>query len=94
MRSLAAAVIMAASSIAVTLEGAVDTALQHRGDVAAARAGLRGAEWEERSADLWFLPSVTGTVAFQRSHDVQTVEIPGMGSLPMGSEYGSQAGLG
>ena len=94
MRALIAAFIMAAPSIAVTLEGAVDTALRHRGDVAAARADLRGAEWEERSADLWFLPSVTGTVAFQRNHDVQTVEIPGMGSLPMGSEYGSQAGLG
>jgi len=89
-----AALVLAAVSGAVTLQGAVSTALSRRGDVSAAAAEARSARWDERSADLWFLPSVSGTLAFQRSHDVQSMEVPGLGSIPLGSEYSSQAGIG
>ena len=94
MRFPLAALVLAAVSGAVTLQGAVSTALSRRGDVSAAAAEARSARWDERSADLWFLPSVSGTLAFQRSHDVQSMEVPGLGSIPLGSEYSSQAGIG
>ena len=94
--TLIAAVLLSVCAVsqAVTLQGAVSTALSRRGDVSAAAAEARSARWDERSADLWFLPSVSGTLAFQRSHDVQSMEVPGLGSIPLGSEYSSQAGIG
>ncbi len=84
---------MTALSGAYTLSEAVGTALEERGDVIAARMSAESAEWDSRSADLWFLPSLSGQLAFQKYHDIQEMEVPGLGSIPMGSEYTSQAGL-
>ncbi|MBD3370653.1 hypothetical protein GF402_09850 [Candidatus Fermentibacteria bacterium] len=78
---------------AVTLDEAVSTALEIRGDVQAARSEHRAAQWQSRGATYWFLPSVTGQISFQRDHDIREIEVPGMGSLPMGSEYTSMAGI-
>jgi len=88
-------VLLAASlpAAAVTLQEAVQTALDRRGDVESSRMELESARWQSTSADLWFLPSLSGKLIIQRSHDVQEMEIPGLGSIPMGSEYSSLAGL-
>jgi outer membrane protein len=88
-------VLLAASlpAAAVTLQEAVQTALEMRGDVESSRMGLESARWQSTGADLWFLPSLSGKLVIQRSHDVQSMEIPGFGSIPTGSEYSSLAGL-
>lgn len=78
---------------AVTLEEAVGIALENRGDVQSALMSYESAVWQSRSADLWFLPNVNGQLAFSRNYDVQEMTIPGMGSIPMGTEYSSIAGL-
>lgn len=77
----------------VTLDEAVSTALEIRGDVQSARSEYRASEWQSRGATYWFLPSVSGQLSFQRDHDIREIEVPGMGSLPMGSEYTSMAGI-
>ncbi len=82
-----------ALSPAFTLEEAVCVALSERGDVNAARESLRSSVWESRGADMWFLPSLSGQLAYVYNHDVQTMEIPGMGSIPMGTKWNSQYGL-
>jgi outer membrane protein TolC len=92
-RTVALALMCALPAFSMTLEEAVDTALENRNDITAARSDLSAAEWQRRSADLWFLPSVSFSAAFVRSHDISVMEIPGMGSIPMGSEYASQAGI-
>ncbi len=78
---------------AVTLEEAVGIALQNRGDVQSALMSYESAVWTSRSADLWFLPQVNGQLAFSKTYDIQEITIPGMGSIPMGSEYSSIAGI-
>jgi len=78
---------------AVTLEEAVEIALQNRGDVQSALMSYESAIWESRNADLWFLPNVNGQLAFSKNYDIQEMTIPGMGSIPMGSEYTSIAGV-
>jgi len=90
MTILAVAALPAA---AITLQEAVRTAVGMRGDVEASRMELESAGWRSTGADLWFLPQLSGTFAIQRSHDVTSMEIPGLGSIPMGSEYSSLAGL-
>ncbi|RKZ09121.1 hypothetical protein DRQ25_07445, partial [Candidatus Fermentibacteria bacterium] len=78
---------------AVTLEEAVGLALENRGDVQSALMSYESAVWTSRSADLWFLPQVNGQLAFSKNYDIQEMTIPGMGSIPMGSEYSSIAGI-
>jgi len=90
------AALLAAAAVparAVTLVEAVELALENRGDVRSAALEAEAAAWDRRSADLWFLPSVSMTAAFVRNHDITVMEIPGMGSVPMGSEYVSSAGV-
>jgi outer membrane protein TolC len=93
LRYAVAVLIVVSAASAVTLAEAVSEALLHRGDVLAAWSSVESAAWGRRGADLWFLPSVSGSVAFQRSFDVAEISVPGMGSFPMGSEYASQVGL-
>lgn len=83
----------ASSVFGVTLQEAVEIALENRGDVQAALMSYRSAGWESRNADLWFLPQVNGQLAFSKNYDVQEFTIPGMGSVPMGAEYTSLAGI-
>jgi len=90
---LLAALLLSVPAGAVTLQEAVDIALLNRGDVESARMAYSSAEWDSRNADLWFLPQVTGQLAFSKNFDVQELTIPGMGSIPMGSEYTSLAGI-
>lgn len=78
---------------AVTLEEAVGIALENRGDVQSARMSYESASWDSKNADLWFLPQVNGQLAFTKNYDIQEMTIPGMGSIPMGSEYSSIAGV-
>ncbi|MBN2585842.1 MAG: TolC family protein [Candidatus Fermentibacteraceae bacterium] len=78
---------------AVTLQEAVGIALDSRGDVQSALMSFQSAGWESRNADLWFLPQVSGQLAFSRNFDVQELSLPGIGTIPMGSEYTSLAGI-
>ncbi len=78
---------------AIDLQEAVETALANRGDVESARLNAESAGWQSTNADLWFLPNVSGQLAFQKNYDIQSMEIPGMGSIPMGTEYTSFAGI-
>jgi outer membrane protein len=80
-------------AMAVSLREAVAVALDNRGDVQSARMSYESAVWDSRNADLWFLPRVTGQLAFTRNYDVQQMAIPGMGTIPMGTEYSSIAGV-
>ncbi len=94
MRYMAAIVILISFNAgAVTLEEAVEIALQNRGDVQSAQMSYESAVWTSRNADLWFLPQVNGQLAFSKNYDIQEMTIPGMGSIPMGSEYSSIAGI-
>ena len=94
MRYMAAiAMLLCLNAGAVTLEEAVGIALESRGDVQSALMSYESAVWTSRNADLWFLPNVNGQLAFSRNYDVQEMTIPGMGSIPMGTEYSSIAGI-
>ena len=94
MKYLAAILLMISfNAWAVTLDEAVALALENRGDVQSALMSYESAVWESRNADLWFLPQVNGQLAFSRNYDVQEMTIPGMGSIPMGTEYSSIAGI-
>ncbi|MEN8209092.1 MAG: TolC family protein [Candidatus Fermentibacteria bacterium] len=84
---------MSLNAGAVTLEEAVVIALENRGDVQSALMSYESAVWTSRSADLWYLPQVNGQLAFSKNFDIQEMTIPGMGSIPMGSEYSSIAGI-
>jgi len=79
--------------LAMDLQEAVETALANRGDVESARLTAASAAWQSTSADLWFLPNVTGQLAFQKNYDFQSMEIPGMGSVVIGTEFSSIAGI-
>ncbi len=78
---------------AINLQEAIDIALENRGDVASARMTYESAVWESRNADFWFLPNISGQFAIQKNYDIQEMSIPGMGSIPMGTEYSSIAGI-
>jgi len=78
---------------AFTLEEAVSTAIQQRGDIAAARNAVESSRWDRNAAHTWFLPSVDFSLAYQKNHDVQEMTIPGMGSIPMGTEWASSYGI-
>ncbi len=94
MRYIAAILLLISFSAgAVTLEEAVSIAVESRGDVQSSLMSYESAVWESRNADLWFLPKVNGQLAFSKNYDIQEMTIPGMGSIPMGSEYTSIAGI-
>jgi len=94
MRLLTVTLLLAAcASWGITLQEAVNIALESRGDVQAARMNLESSQWDSRNADLWFLPQVNGQLAFSKNYDVQEMTIPGLGTIPMGSEYTSLAGI-
>jgi len=84
---------LASAVYAVTLDDAIQTALLCRSDVISSRNLLESSIWDRRGAALWFLPDVSAGLSFIRSLDVQQLEVPGMGSIAMGSEYMSQAGI-
>lgn len=92
-RAAALFLVAVQSAFPITLEEAVSIALSNRGDVGAAWSEHESAEWQRRSAGLWFLPKVSASGALVRNHDIQEMEIPGMGSIPVGSEYSSSVGL-
>ncbi len=77
----------------LTLEESIRAALEKRNDLMAARSTLESSTWDRRNAELWFLPSVNANLSFIRDYDVQVIEVAGMGSIPMGSEYVSYAGI-
>ncbi len=78
---------------AYTLEEAVQTALERRGDVTAARNAVESSRWSRNAAHTWFLPQVDFSVSYQQSHDIQHLSLPGMGSIPMGTEWSSRYGI-
>lgn len=86
-------VLVLTQAAAFSLEEAVNTALEQRGDVTAARSELESSRWDRNSAHTWYLPQVSFSLAYQKSHDVQELTIPGMGSIPMGSEWSSSYGV-
>lgn len=85
--------LLCVSAGAVTLEEAVGIAMESRGDVQSALMSYESAIWESRNADLWFLPKMNGQLAFSKNYDIPQMTIPGMGSIPMGTEYSSIAGV-
>jgi outer membrane protein len=94
MRFLLTVLLLAALPVrAVTLQEAVGIALENRGDVQSALMSYQSAGWESSNADLWFLPQINGQLAFSRNFDVQELTLPGIGTIPMGSEYTSLAGI-
>jgi outer membrane protein len=87
--------LMAAAGISYsfTLEQAIHVALSQRGDIAAAHREAESAEWSRNAARGWFLPQVNFSLAYMKNHDVQEMVIPGMGAIPMGSEWSSSYGM-
>jgi len=85
--------LLSLQSIAFTLEEAVRTAIGQRGDIAAARSDVESARWSRNAARTWFLPQVDFSVSYQKSHDVQEMIIPGLGSIPTGAEWASMYGI-
>ncbi|HRW78968.1 MAG TPA: TolC family protein [Candidatus Sabulitectum sp.] len=78
---------------AYTLEEAVETALSQRGDVEAARNEVESSRWDRNNAHTWFLPRVNATLGYQQDHDIYEFTIPGMGSIPMETEWASSYGI-
>jgi outer membrane protein TolC len=93
MKTLTILLLLSMQLSAYTLEEAVQTALEHRGDVTAARNEVDSSRWSRNAAHTWFLPQVDFSVSYQRSHDVQEMTIPGMGSIPVGSKWSSRYGI-
>ena len=85
--------LLTAQLSAFTLTEAVNTALQQRGDVASARSEVENSRWNRNSAHTWFLPQVDFSLSYQKSHDISEMTIPGMGSIPMGTEWASMYGV-
>ncbi len=78
---------------AINLQEAIDIALENRGDVESSQMTYESAVWASRNADFWFLPDINGQFAIQKNYDIQEMNIPGMGSIPMGTECSSIAGI-
>ena len=90
---IAPVVLLPMMASAYTLEEAVNTALAQRGDVAAAQSELESSRWSSNAAHTWFLPQIDFSLSYQKSHDVQEMTIPGMGSFPAGTEWSSRYGI-
>ncbi len=78
---------------AINLQEAIDIALENRGDVESSQMTYESAVWASRNADFWFMPDINGQFAIQKNYDIQEMVIPGMGTIPMGSDYSSIAGI-
>ncbi|MCD4707706.1 MAG: TolC family protein [Candidatus Sabulitectum sp.] len=78
---------------AFTLNEAVRTAMEQRGDVAAAKNEVESSRWSRNAARTWYLPQVDFSLSYQKNHDIQEMTIPGMGSIPMGTEWASMYGI-
>ena len=76
-----------------TLSEAISTAMEQRGDIIAARSEVESSRWSRNAAHTWYLPQVDFSLSYQKSHDIQQMTIPGMGSIPMGSEWSSMYGI-
>ncbi len=87
------ALLLSIQSSAFTLDEAINTAMEQRGDVAAAENEIESARWSRNAAHTWYLPQVDFSLSYQKSHDIQEMTIPGMGSIPMGSEWSSIYGI-
>lgn len=85
--------LLSIQSSAFTLDEAINTAMEQRGDVAAAENEVESARWNRNAAHTWYLPQVDFSLSYQKSHDIQEMTIPGMGSIPMGSEWSSIYGI-
>lgn len=86
-------VVLFSGARAFTLEEAVETALSQRGDVISAESELESSRWGRNAASTWYLPQVNFSLAYQKSHDIQELSIPGMGSIPMGNQWASSYGI-
>ena len=86
-------VVLFGGARAFTLEEAVETALSQRGDVIYAESELESSRWGRNAASTWYLPQVNFSLAYQKSHDIQELSIPGMGSIPMGNQWASSYGI-
>ncbi len=86
-------VVLFGGARAFTLEEAVETALSQRGDVISAESELESSRWGRNAASTWYLPQVNFSLAYQKSHDIQELSIPGMGSIPMGNQWASSYGI-
>lgn len=80
-------------SFGYTLEEAIDVALQQRGDVAVASSSLESARWDRNAAHTWFLPTVNFNAGYQNDQDIYELEIAGMGSIPIETEWASSYGI-
>lgn len=85
--------LFSAQASAFTLNEAVHTALEQRGDITAAKNQVESARWSRNAAHTWFLPQVDFSLSYQKSHDIQEMTIPGLGSIPMGTEWASMYGV-
>lgn len=93
MKILIPLLLFSISLHAMNLEEAIDYGLQHRPDILAAEAELNSAVHSSTAAHLWFLPQISGKAILQDNEDVQTMEIPGMGAITIGSEYNLVYGI-
>jgi len=78
---------------AFTLEESVAVALSQRGDIVSAESELESTRWDRNAASTWYLPQVNFSLSYQKSHDIQEMSIPGLGSIPMGSQWASSYGI-
>ena len=91
--AIAVMLLIVSAAGAYTLEEAVETALSQRGDVEAARNEVESSRWDRNNAHTWFLPRVNATLGYQQDHDIYEFTIPGMGSIPMETEWASSYGI-
>ncbi|PIE52097.1 hypothetical protein CSA37_08255 [Candidatus Fermentibacteria bacterium] len=91
--AIAAMLLTAAVAGACTLEEAVEIALSQRGDVAAARNEVESARWERNNARTWFLPRVSATLGYKQDHDIRELILPGLGAIPLETEWASSYGI-
>ena len=86
-------ILLVVQASAFTLNEAVQTAMELRGDIAAAENKVESSRWSRNAAHTWFLPQVDFSLSYMRNHDVQEMTIPGMGTIPMGTEWSSMYGV-
>ncbi len=87
------ALLLSTQVSAFTLNEAIRTAMEQRGDVAAAGSEVESSRWSRNAAHAWYLPQVDFSLSYQKSHDIQEMTIPGMGTIPVGTEWASMYGI-
>ncbi|MCK5786317.1 MAG: TolC family protein [Candidatus Sabulitectum sp.] len=86
-------ILLGVQASAFTLDEAVQTALELRGDINVAENKVESSRWSRNAAHTWFLPQVDFSLSYMRNHDIQEMTIPGMGTIPMGTEWSSMYGV-